>query len=126
MSIYFDFEVRKACFLLQQYLNALDVHFNVRSLYEQAYRKRLGIDYDPTFLLNLEQDPRLQSAKDEPYTTQTIIETLLQFGHEPLVRTLLRETRKLNIGFTQAYIMGYSRKATDADSYAEPHEEDEP
>lgn len=107
-----DYEVVKACYQLQLYLSTLNLPFTVRSLYEKAYKSRLGVDYDPTFLLDLQNDTRFISAKDEPYTTQTIIETLLQYGHEPLVRTLLKETKKLNVGFTQAYIMGFNRKST--------------
>lgn len=111
-----DFEVIKACYQLEQYLHALKVPFTVRALYERAYKDRLGIDYDPSFLLNLENDARLVESKNEPYTTHTIMETLVQFGHEPLIRALLRETRRLNIGFTHAYIMGFNRKhSSDSD-----------
>jgi hypothetical protein len=95
----------QALYQLDFYLRALNLPFTVKDLYRKAYQERLGPHYSDDWLDDLEHDPDVQESMNEPFTAQTIIETLMQNGHESIVRALLRETRNLGIGFTQAYII---------------------
>ena len=95
----------QALFQLDFYLRALDLPVTIKDLYRKAYEERLGPHYSDDWLDDLEHDPDVQEGMNEPFTTQTIIETLMKNGHEAIVRVLLREIRTLGIGFTQAYII---------------------
>lgn len=100
----------QALFQLDFYLKALELPFTVKDLYRKAYQERLGPHYSDDWLDDLEQDPDVQESMRDAFTTQTIIETLMKTGHEPIVRALLRETRQHGIGFTQAYIVSINKR----------------
>jgi hypothetical protein len=100
----------QALFQLDFYLKALELPFTVKDLYRKAYQERLGPHYSDDWLDDLEQDPDVQAGMTEAFTTQTIIETLMKNGHEPIIRHLLRETRTLGVGFTQAYIVSINKR----------------
>jgi hypothetical protein len=102
--------VAKTLYQLDFYLRILELPFTVRDLYEAAYKHRRGDRYDDRWLEQLEDNPDVVQSIDEPFTTQTIIENLMRTGHEPIVRALMREVRRRNIGFTQAYMMGSPRR----------------
>lgn len=99
----------QALFQLDFYLKVLNLPFSLKDLYRKAYEKRLGPHYSDDWLDDLEHDPDVQEAMSEPFTTKTIIETLMKNGHETIVRALLRETRMLGITFTHAYIVGMEK-----------------
>ncbi|MCF8564820.1 hypothetical protein LLE49_08765 [Alicyclobacillus tolerans] len=102
--------VAKALYQLNFYLGVLNIPLTVKDIYETAYRNRRGDFYDDRWLSTLDQNPDVADCIQEPFTTQTIIETLMRTGHEPIVRVLMREVRKRNIGFTQAYMIGMPRR----------------
>lgn len=102
--------VAKALAQLECYLSALDLRITVRDLYERAYKNRRGDYYDDRWLHHLDDNPDVQDALDESFTASSIIETLMRTGHEPMIRALMKEVRKRNIQFTQAYIIGTPRK----------------
>jgi hypothetical protein len=98
-------DVAKAFYQLDFYLKTLRLPFRVKDLYRRVYEKRLGDSYTDEWMDDLGSDPDVRRSIHEPFTTQTIVETLIQNGHEPLVRALLREMRRRKIGFSHAYIM---------------------
>lgn len=102
--------VAKALYQLNFYLRVLGLPFTVTDLYAAAYQQRRGSQYDDRWLSVLHENPDVEAALQEPFTTQTIIETLMRTGHEPIVRALMREVRKRDIHFTQAYMIGTPRK----------------
>lgn len=104
-----EYTTDQALYQLDFYLKALDLPFTVKDLYRKAYQERLGPHYSDEWLDDLEQDPDVLDSMSDPFTTQTIIETLLKNGHESIIRVLLRETRNMGIGFTQAYIEGTNK-----------------
>ncbi|MCL6637385.1 MAG: hypothetical protein K6T26_05505 [Alicyclobacillus sp.] len=101
--------VAKALYQLSFYLKALNLPFSIQDIYRQAYQKRRGDRYDDRWLSHLHENPDVAASIDEPFTTSTIVETLMRTGHEPIVRVLMREVRKRNIQFTQAYMIGSPR-----------------
>ncbi|GIM47871.1 hypothetical protein DNHGIG_34200 [Collibacillus ludicampi] len=101
-----DKDVAKAFYQLDFYLKILHLPFRVKDLYRRVYQKRLGDYYTDEWIDELSSDPDVVKSIHEPFTTQTIVETLMHTGHEPIIRALLREMRRRKIGFTQAYIMG--------------------
>jgi hypothetical protein len=104
-----EYTTDQALYQLDFYLKALNLPFSVKDLYRKAYAERLGPHYSDDWLDDLEHDPDVQEGMNEPFTTKTIIETLMKNGHESIIRALLRETRNLGIGFTQAYIIGIEK-----------------
>lgn len=112
MSSYYGehLSVAKALFQLQFYLNVLRLGVTVQDLYASAYKRRRGNHYDDSWLTVLEENPEVQDSLDEPFTTQTIIETLMRTGHEPIVRALMKEVRNRHIEFTHTYLIGPSRR----------------
>jgi hypothetical protein len=106
----YEFTPDQALYQLDFYLKTLNLPFTVKDLYRKAYQGRLGPHYSDEWLDDLEHDPDVQEGMQEAFTTQSIIETLMRNGHEPIVRVLLRETRKLGIGFSQAYIVSIKKR----------------
>jgi hypothetical protein len=102
--------VARALYQLDFYLDALNLPFTVVDLYERAYKDVRGDHYDDRWVRCLHENPEVVKAADEPFTTHSIIDTLLRTGHEPMVRALMKEVRKRNIGFTQAYMIGMPRR----------------
>lgn len=94
---------------LNFYLETLELPFTARDLYAMAYRDRRGDHYDDRWLSHLHEDPEVQKSLEEPFTAQTIVETLMRTGHEPILRALMREIQRRNIVFTQAYLIGTPR-----------------
>jgi len=102
--------VAKTLYQLDFYLKTLDVPFRIVDIYALAYQKRRGDRYDDRWLSCLDENPDVSDSLNEPFTTQTIIETLLRTGHEPIVRALMREVRRHDISYTQAYMIGMPRR----------------
>lgn len=102
--------VAKALYQLDFYLKTLHLPITVQDLYERAYRNRRGLLYDDRWLSALPESPEVAGTLDEPFTTHTIVETLMRTGHEPIVRALMREVRTRDIGFTHAYMIGMHRR----------------
>jgi hypothetical protein len=102
--------VAKALYQLNFYLKTLDLPLTVTDLYERAYRNRRGDHYDDRWLSVLHENPDVVDSIEDPFTTHTIVETLMRTGHEPIVRALMKEVRKNKIGFTQAYMIGMPRR----------------
>lgn len=102
--------VAKALVQLNCYLVTLGLSLTVRDLYERAYRTRRGEHYDDRWLNHLQENPEVKDALNEPFTAATIVETLMRTGHEPIVRALMKEVRKRDIQFTQAYMIGMPRR----------------
>lgn len=102
--------VAKTLYQLNFYLRTLGLPLTVNDLYRMAYKERRGDHYDDRWLSCLQDNPDVVDSLDEPFTTQSIIETLMRTGHEPIVRVLMREVRKRDIGFTQAYMIGMPRR----------------
>ncbi len=102
--------VAKALYQLDFYLKTLALPITVQDLYERAYRDRRGSQYDDRWLQTLPDSPEVAGALEEPFTTHTIVETLMRTGHEPIVRALMREVRRQHIGFTHAYMIGSHRR----------------
>ncbi|MCL6597308.1 MAG: hypothetical protein K6T81_01055 [Alicyclobacillus macrosporangiidus] len=101
--------VAKALYQLDFYLQTLELPFTVRDLYRSAYERRRGDRYDDRWLDHLAENPDVAQSLDEPFTTSTIVETLMRTGHEPIVRALVREVRRADIRYVQAYLMGTPR-----------------
>jgi hypothetical protein len=99
-----------ALYQLDFYLQNLGLPFTAKDLYAVAYRDRRGEHYDDRWLHNLHENPQVQESIHEPFTAQSIIETLMRTGHEPIVRALMREIQRRNIAFTQAYLIGTPRQ----------------
>ncbi|KPV39847.1 hypothetical protein [Alicyclobacillus ferrooxydans] len=102
--------VAKALVQLNFYLQTLDLPITVKELYERAYRNRRGDHYDDRWLSQLQENPEMTDALEEPFTSATIVETLMRTGHEPIVRALMKEIRRRDIQFTQAYMIGMPRR----------------
>lgn len=98
--------VAKALYQLEFYLQQLHMPISMKDLYAKAYREQRGELYDDRWLNCLEENPDVKTVLNESFTTQNIIETLMRTGHEPIVRALMREIRKQNIGFSQLYMIG--------------------
>ncbi|MCL6453425.1 MAG: hypothetical protein K6T78_07310 [Alicyclobacillus sp.] len=102
--------VAKALVQLECYLNMLDIPVTVRELYERAYRHRRGEHYDDRWLNHLRENPEVAGALDEPFTSDSIVETLMRTGHEPIVRAVMKEVRHRDIQFHQVYMIGTPRR----------------
>ncbi|MBX6352354.1 MAG: hypothetical protein IRZ10_03380 [Thermoflavifilum sp.] len=102
--------VAKTLYQLDFYLRILDLPFTVRDLYEAAYKRRRGARYDDRWLDTLEDNPEVAESIHEPFTAQTIIDTLMRTGHTPIVMALMREIRRRRIGFSQAYLREAPRR----------------
>ncbi|MDQ0189288.1 hypothetical protein JI721_00115 [Alicyclobacillus cycloheptanicus] len=101
--------VAKTFYQLNFYLRTLGLPFTVTDLYAMAYKERRGTHYDDRWLDCLGDNPEVNEALSEPFTTHTIVETLMRTGHEPVVRALMRTVRRHGIGFTQAYMVASPR-----------------
>lgn len=99
-------DVAKVFYQLDFYLQALQLPLRAKDLYRRVYQSRLGEYYDESWLDQMDQDWEMKKSLNEPFTVQTIVETLMHSGHEAIVRALIREMRRRDIGFSQAYIMG--------------------
>jgi hypothetical protein len=100
----------KAFYQLAVYLKALELPFSVSDLYRDAYQNQTNPRMvDTSWLDQLEKDPNMQQALSEPFTTQTIMETLLRTGHEAVIKQLMKRVREYGIGFAHAYVLGISR-----------------
>ena len=97
--------VAKALYQLQFYLKQTGTHVTVKDVYAAAYKARRKDAFDDRWLDVLHENPEVQGALDEPFTTQSIVDILVRTGHEPLVRALMREIRRQNIGFSQLYMI---------------------
>ncbi|MCL6516227.1 hypothetical protein [Alicyclobacillus sp.] len=102
--------VAKALYQLDFYLRTLELPFTVRDLYRRAYERRRGDRYDDRWLDHLAENPEVAESVDEPFTTSTIVETLMRTGHEPIVRALMREVRRADIRYVQAYMIATPRR----------------
>lgn len=102
--------VAKVLYQLDFYLKTLQLPFGIADLYAKAYRDRRGAQYDDLWVTSLHDNPDIAESLEEPFTTQSIVETLMRTGHEPLVRALMKEVRRQHIGFTQAYMIGMPRR----------------
>lgn len=102
--------VAKALVQLNFYLQTLELPVTVKDLYERAYKNRRGDRYDDRWLTQLEENPDMSDALEEPFTSASIVETLMRTGHEPIVRALMKEIRNRDIQFTQAYMIGMPRR----------------
>lgn len=102
----YEYSADQALFQLDFYLKALELPFSVKDLYRQAYQKRLGPHYSEDWLDDLEHDPDVQAGMELPFTTQTIISTLMRNGYDAIVRHLLRETRRIGIGYVETTMTG--------------------
>lgn len=102
--------VAKALVQLNFYLQTLELPITVKDLYERAYKNRRGDHYDDRWLAGLQDNPDTADALEESFTSATIIETLMRTGHEPIVRALMKEIRRRDIQFTQAYMIGMPRR----------------
>ncbi|MGB8954028.1 MAG: hypothetical protein WCC10_01520 [Tumebacillaceae bacterium] len=106
----YEYTSDQALYQLDFYLKALELPFTVKDLYRQAYKERLGPHYSDDWLDDLECDPDVQEGMREPFTTHTIIETLMRNGHERIVRGLLRKARDCGLGYTSAYVSSVNKK----------------
>jgi len=102
--------VSKALYQLDFYLQTLNMQLTITDIYALAYKKKRGDHYDDRWLATLSENPDVSDSIQEPFTTHTIVETLMRTGHEPIVRALLREVRRRKITFTQAYMLGMPRR----------------
>lgn len=102
--------VAQALYQLDFYLHTIQAPFSIKDLYRGAYEERRGERYDDAWLDHLEDDPHIPDCLEQPFTAHTIVETLLQTGHEAILRQLIKRIRKEGIGFTQAYISGAGRR----------------
>lgn len=103
-------EVAKAFLQLDFYLKTLQLPFTVKDLYRRAYQKRLGDDYNDRWIDWLAGDPKYEGALHEPFTAYTIIQTLKKHGHEPVIYALYRLTRRMEIGYSHAYVIGIAQE----------------
>jgi hypothetical protein len=102
-------EVAKALLQLDFYLKALQLPFTVKDIYRRAYQKRLGEYYNEHWLDLLMEDPEFQDCINEPFTAVTIFETLKENGHRPIIYALFRLTRRLDIGYSHAFVIGIAQ-----------------
>lgn len=102
--------VATALYQLDFYLKTLKLPFSSLDLYEMAYRDRRGEQYDDRWVRNIYDNPDVTVTVDQPFTTHTIVETLMRTGHEPIIRALMKEIRRRHIGFTSAYMVGMPRR----------------
>lgn len=102
--------VAQALYQLKFYLECLGLTFTVKDIYKEAYEARRGDAYKDAWLDVLQEDPAVCASIQEPFTTQSIIETLLKTGHDHLVRALARRIREEGIGFAHVYLAGSRRK----------------
>ncbi|WP_245629997.1 hypothetical protein [Alicyclobacillus acidiphilus] len=98
--------VAKALYQLEFYLDQLDAPFDIYYLYAAAYKEQRGSQYDERWLYYLDDNPDVEHCLDESFTLQTIVDTLLRTGHEPVVRALMRSFRREQIGITQRFMYG--------------------
>lgn len=102
--------VAQALYQLEFYLQTLQLSFNVKDIYKEAYEQKRGAAYKDDWLDVLSDNPAVKTSIDEPFTTHTIAETLLRTGHDQLVRVLIKRIQEAQIGFTHAYIVGMERR----------------
>lgn len=105
----YEREVGKAFLQLDLYLKALQLPVTVKDLYQRAYKNRLGEYYDDQWLDLLEYDSEIQACLDEPFTVQSIIETLVEYDHKPVLFALVRFAHQLNIGFSHRFVIGIAQ-----------------
>ncbi|RIV29335.1 hypothetical protein D2Q93_00350 [Alicyclobacillaceae bacterium I2511] len=98
----------KAIHQLNFYLHTLGVPFTAIDLYKRANTKRES-NLEEVWLQDVSQIPEAVKALDEPFTTVTIVETLMRTGYSSVVRVLMREIRHQKITYSQAYIMATPR-----------------
>ncbi len=106
----YEREVRKALVQLESYLKALRLPFTVKDLYRRAYKHRLGEHYNEQWLNWLEHDPDILSFLEEPFTLQSIFETLVESDHKPILFALVRYAHRHNIGFSYRYVIGIAQE----------------
>lgn len=102
--------VAKALYQLDFYLKTLNLPLTVQDLYARAYKGRRGEAYDDRWLEHLDENPEVVESLDEPFTSQTALDVLVKTGHAPIVRVLMREMRRHDIGYTHAYMMASHRR----------------
>ncbi len=100
-----------ALYQLDFYLQTLSLSVTSRDLYAKAYKDTRGEHYDDTWLLRLAEDPQVKESINQSFTAKTIVHTLIRTGHEPIVRELMNEIRRLDITFTQAYLVTTPRSS---------------
>lgn len=103
-------EVAKVLLQLDLYLKTLKVPVTVKDLYKKAYMNRLGDYYNDHWIDLLHEDPEFQSCLEEPFTLQTIMDTLVENGHKPLLFALLRLRHRLNIGYSHAFVISIAQE----------------
>ena len=106
----YEYTSDQALYQLDFYLKALELPFTVKDLYRKAYKERLGPHYSDDWLDDLECDPDVQEGMREAFTTHSIVETLMRFGHERIVRWLLRKARDYGLGYTSANVSSVNKK----------------
>ena len=97
--------VAHALYQLEFYFASLNLSFRAKDLYRKAYQELRGARYQDAWLDHLAEDPNVRAALEEPFTTHTIVETLMRTGHEPLIRVLIEWMQESQIGFSLAYIL---------------------
>ncbi len=100
----------KALRQLNFYLETINLPFTARDLYHSAYEGPLEDRLSDEWLDHLATLPEVESALQEPFTTHTIAETLIQSGHEALLKELISRVRHADISFAQAYIVGVDKR----------------
>lgn len=95
---------------LNFYLTTIQLPFNAYELYCHTLTEIPQENLSEERFAQLSVDPDILAALDEPFTTHTIAETLLEMGNESLLRELITRVRDADIEFTQAYIMGAHRR----------------
>lgn len=103
-------EVGKALLQLDSYLKALRLPLTVKDLYRSAYKHRLGVHYNEQWLDWLEHDPDILSSLEEPFTLQSILETLAESDHKPILFALVRYAHRHDIGFSYRYVIGIAQE----------------
>jgi len=102
--------VSQALFQLEFYLDCLHLPFTVKEVYKEAYQKRRGEAYKDEWLDVLGENPAVCASLNQPFTTHTIVETLMRTGHEHLVRVLINRIQDADVGFTHAYVVGTRKR----------------
>lgn len=103
-------EVAKALLQLDFYLQTLQLPVTVKDLYRRAYLNRLGEYYNDRWIDLLKDDTEFETCLEEPFTLQTILETLVENGHKPILFALVRFAHQMDVGFSHRYVIGITQE----------------